>query len=68
MPCPAFTSFAPLPKRPYVEFAAGANGRQWWIHCRCRVCGPPGDYIKPCSWPARTNIIVGKYATLHQHG
>jgi len=68
MPGPAFRHFSPLPNNPSVEYAAGPDGHgRYWISCRCRVCGPQGDFAKPCSLPMRTMLVVQHYAKMHVH-
>lgn len=60
---------------PYVEFWTGYEGYrntdgmpQFWIKCRCRVCGARGDACKPCQHPENAGKWVWQYAVDHAHG
>lgn len=51
-----------------VQYAAGPDWRgQWWILCRCTVCGPRENYVRPCSRPNKTPEWVNRYASMHAH-
>lgn len=68
MPDLSHLPFQRIASTPYVEFAAGPDARgQWWISCRCRLCGPSENFLRPCSQPRRTMEWVGRYASMHGH-
>lgn len=60
--------YAPVPSAPHVEAWAGVRGfKQWWIMCRCKVCGPSADWERPCSRPHMTNQWIERYVAQHWH-
>jgi hypothetical protein len=72
---PAFRSPAPIPAFTRVPNHPHAIYRTWhdrmgqfWVECACSVCGPGGNWKKPCNQPHLWSTRVFEYARQHGHG
>lgn len=60
--------YSPVPSAPHVQAAVTRpHIMQWWIYCKCDICGPAADWQRPCSNGSRAPGWIDRYVAQHWH-